>query len=116
MLAHGYDYGRKWNNEDLSKNKDLEKLAQRTPLNTVYRYYGTGDIGGSPTLGSVRSVEQGIKGDGPVEVISTPTTHSCQLFIQTFLQSDKLKMPPARPALWYSKLQRAPTSNCRTLA
>ena len=77
MLAHGYDYGRKWNNEDLSKNKDLEKLAQRTPLNTVYRYYGTGDIGGSPTLGSVRSVEQGIKGDGPVEVISAT---SDQLF------------------------------------
>ena len=25
-------------------------LAGRTPLNTVYRYYGTGDIGGSPTL------------------------------------------------------------------
>ena len=24
MLAHGYDYGRKWNNEDLSKNKDLK--------------------------------------------------------------------------------------------
>ena len=77
MLAHGYDYGRKWNNEDLSKNKDLEKLAQRTPLNTVYRYYGTGDIGDSPTLGSVRSVEQGIKGDGPVEVISAT---SDQLF------------------------------------
>ena len=70
MLAHGYDYGRRWNNEDLSKNKYLEGLAKRTPLNTVYRYYGTGDIGGSPTLGSVRSVEQGIKGDGPVEVIS----------------------------------------------
>ena len=51
MLAHGYDYGRRWNNEDLSKNKYLEGLAKRTPLNTVYRYYGTGDIGGSPTLG-----------------------------------------------------------------
>ena len=41
MLAHGYDYGRRWNNEDLSKNKYLEGLAKRTPLNTVYRYYGT---------------------------------------------------------------------------
>jgi len=76
MLAHGYDYGRKWNNEDLSKNKDLEKLAQRTPLNTVYAIMDR-DIGGSPTLGSVRSVEQGIKGDGPVEVISAT---SDQLF------------------------------------
>lgn len=77
MLAHGYDYGRRWNNEDLSENKDLLELAQRTPLNTVYRYYGTGDIGGSPTLESVRSVEKGLKGSGPVEVISAT---SDQLF------------------------------------
>ena len=77
MLAHGYDYGHRWNDEDLSKSKYLEELAQRTALNTVYRYYGTGDIGGSPTLGSVRSVEKGIKGVGPVEVISAT---SDQLF------------------------------------
>lgn len=77
MLAHGYDYGRRWNDEDLSENKDLLELAQRTPLNTVYRYYGTGDIGGSPTLESVRSVEKGLKGSGPVEVISAT---SDQLF------------------------------------
>lgn len=77
MLAHGYDYGRRWNDEDLSQNKSLKELAHRTPLNTVYRYYGTGDIGGSPTLESVRSVEKGIKGNGPVEVISAT---SDQLF------------------------------------
>lgn len=61
MLAHGYDYGKRWNDEDLSENKELLGLTTRTPLNMVYRYYGTGDIGGSPTLGSVRSVEKGIK-------------------------------------------------------
>lgn len=77
MLAHGYDYGRRWNDEDLSQNKSLLELAQRTPLNTVYRYYGTGDVGGSPTLESVRSVEKGLKGDGPVEIISAT---SDQLF------------------------------------
>lgn len=44
MLAHGYDYGRRWNDEDLSENEQLKELAGRTPLNTVYRYYGTGDI------------------------------------------------------------------------
>ena len=70
MLAHGYDYGKRWNDEDLSENKELLVLTTRTPLNMVYRYYGTGDIGGSPTLGSVRSVEKGIKGNGPLEIIS----------------------------------------------
>lgn len=70
MLAHGYDYGKRWNDEDLSQNTELQELAQRTPLRTVYRYYGTGDIGGSPTLSSVRSVEKGIRGNGPLEIIS----------------------------------------------
>lgn len=70
MLAHGYDYGRRWRDEDLSNSKYLLELSQRNPFNIVYRYYGTGDTGGSPNLASVRSVEKGIKGDGPVEVIS----------------------------------------------
>lgn len=77
MLAHGYDYGRRWKDEDLSQSKYLKELASRTPFNTVYRYYGTGDIGGSPTLASVRSVEKGVKGEGPVEIISAT---SDQLF------------------------------------
>lgn len=77
MLAHGYDYGRRWNNEDLSKNKDLMELSKRTPLNTVYRYYGTGDVGGSPTIASLASVEKGINGDGPLKIISAT---SDQLF------------------------------------
>lgn len=76
MFAHGYDYGKRWDDEDLSENKQLLELTTRTPLNMVYRYYGTGDIGGSPTIGSVRSVEKGIKGDGPLEVISA-TSDSC---------------------------------------
>ena len=36
-------------------------------LNTVYRYYGTGDVGGSPTIASVVSVEKGIGGRRSVE-------------------------------------------------
>ena len=70
MLAHGYDYGRRWDNEDLSRSNYLMELSQRTPLKTVYRYYGTGDVGGSPTIASVASVEKGIRGNGPVEIIS----------------------------------------------
>lgn len=70
MLAHGYDYGRRWKDEDLSKSEQLIELSGQNPFNTVYRYYGTGDTGGSPDLASVRSVEKGIKGNGPVEIIS----------------------------------------------
>lgn len=77
MFAHGYDYGKRWNDEDLSNNKELKELTTRTPLNTVYRYYGTGDTGGSPSIGSVRSLEKGIKGDGPLQIISAT---SDQLF------------------------------------
>ena len=77
MLSHGYGYGERWNDVDLSKNKDLFDLTKRTPLNTVYRYYVTGDVGGSPTIGSVRSVEKGIRGNGPLQIISAT---SDQLF------------------------------------
>ena len=85
MLAHGYDYGKRWKNIDLSEDKELQELAKRTPLNTVYRYYGTGDTGGSPTLGSVSSVEKGIKGNGPLKIISAT---SDQLF-KDYLPYDK---------------------------
>lgn len=77
MLAHGYDYGCRWDNEDLSENRYLMELSKCTSLNTVYRYYGTGDVGGSPTIASVASVEKGIKGDGPLKIISAA---SDQLF------------------------------------
>lgn len=70
MLAHGYGYGERWKDEDLSYNNHLQDIAKRNPFNIAYRYYGTGDTGGSPDLTSVRAIERGIKGDGPVEIIS----------------------------------------------
>lgn len=77
MFAHGYDYGHKWNDVDLSEDKGLYDLAVQNPLKTVYRYYGVGDRGGSPTMASVRSVEKGVNGDGPLKIISAT---SDQLF------------------------------------
>lgn len=70
MMTHGFDYGRRWDLEDLSQNKMLRDNAAESELNMVARYYGTGDIGGSPTATSVAAVEKGIKGNGPVEIIS----------------------------------------------
>ena len=85
MLAHGYDYNHRWKDEDLSESKELKDLVKRTPLNTVYRYYGAGDTGGAPTLESVRALEKGVHGNGPVEIISAT---SDQLF-KDYLPYDK---------------------------
>ncbi len=79
MMAHGFDYNHRWNGEDLSNDSTLIALAAEPPvigranqplLNTVYRYYGTGDTGGSPTIASVAAVEKGVNGNGPLKVIS----------------------------------------------
>jgi len=70
MMAHGFGYAERWKDEDLSKNEQLKREIGESPLNQVYRYYGTGDIGGSPNIASVRAVEKGIKGDGPIQIIS----------------------------------------------
>lgn len=90
MFAHGYGYGEKYKDQDLSESQQLQDLAKKSPLNTVYRYYGTGDTGGSPNLESVRSVERGLKGNGPVKVISAT---SDQLF-KDYQPADKhAKLP-----------------------
>ena len=70
MMTHGFGYGERFKDSDLSSNKRLMREISESPLNMVYRYYGTGDTGGSPNLPSVRAVEKGIKGDGPIEIIS----------------------------------------------
>ena len=65
--------------EDVSKDKEINELVAASPNNKGYRYYGTGDIGGSPTILSVESVQKAVngKGEGPVNVVSAT---SDQLF------------------------------------
>ena len=71
MMAHGFDYGKRWRDEDLSQSREIIGAAKQSPLNIAYRYYGTGDTGGSPTATSVRAVERGInEAKGPVRIIS----------------------------------------------
>lgn len=101
MLAHGYDYGKRWKDEDLSQNKQLLELSGRTPLNIVYRYYGTGDTGGSPNLASVRSVEKGLKGDGPLEIISAT---SDQLYKDFMPYKNHPELPVFDGCTWYGLL------------
>ena len=69
-VPHAQSYVTRFENEDLSHNKKLIELTEKDPNRVVYHYYGVGDRGGSPLIPSVVSIEKGVKGDGPVEIIS----------------------------------------------
>lgn len=64
-------YGTQWECEDLSNNAAIINNAKASYNNTAFRYYGTGDIGGSCPAGTARSLEMGVAGDGPVEIMSS---------------------------------------------
>jgi len=62
---------------DLSNDKDLLERATKTSLPIVYKYFGglsnangNGDKGGSPAIRTVQLLEEGLKGKGPIEIIS----------------------------------------------
>lgn len=78
--------------EDISKNAVLLKRVQangeKSGLFADYRYYGTGDVGGSPTEDSVKFVETAVTSDGPLRIISSTAE---QMFIDiTPAQAAKL--------------------------
>jgi alpha-mannosidase len=85
MMAHGFGYAERYRDEDLSQNQQLLREIGESSLNQAYRYYGTGDIGGSPTIASVRGVEKGIAGNGPIKIVSAT---SDQLY-KDYLPFDK---------------------------
>ncbi|MBR4338925.1 MAG: discoidin domain-containing protein [Bacteroidaceae bacterium] len=70
MMAHGYSYGQTYPDSDLSENTRLLREMNESTVPVGYRYYGTGDTGGSPTIESVRAVMKGMKGNGPVTIKS----------------------------------------------
>ena len=67
--------------EDLSKSKSWLKRINATGTNSGvfadYKYYGTGDRGGSPEEASVVWIERSLTNGGPVRVISA---HSDQMY------------------------------------
>jgi len=82
----GRNYTTRYDGSDISANEELLKLAAESPNNKAFRYYGTGDIGGSPTVRSVVSIEKSIhNGQGPLKIISAT---SDQLF-KEYLPFDK---------------------------
>lgn len=70
LIADAHNYTTRWREHDLSNDSSLIRFAEKSPLKTIYHYYGTGDTGGSPTIESVCSVEKGLAGNGPVQIVS----------------------------------------------
>jgi alpha-mannosidase len=60
--------------EDLSKSemwlKRINDTGEKSGVFADYKYYGTGDRGGSPSDESVNWIERALASDGPVRVIS----------------------------------------------
>ncbi|NLP09793.1 alpha-mannosidase [bacterium] len=48
----------------------IDRQYQRSGLAAAYRYYGTGDVGGAPSEGSVKWLEKSLHSDGPITVVS----------------------------------------------
>ncbi|HOX27876.1 MAG TPA: glycoside hydrolase family 38 C-terminal domain-containing protein [bacterium] len=55
---------------DLGWLKRIEDTGAKSGFYADFKYYGTGDIGGSPTEGSVIWIEKSVNGNGPVCVAS----------------------------------------------
>ena len=64
-------YGTSYQFDDITVNDRIIKRAQNNPYGVAYSYYGVGDRGGSPTIPSVWSMEEGLKGGkGPLEIVN----------------------------------------------
>ena len=81
---------------DLTKDenhlKTINKQGDKTGLYVSYKYYGTGDIGGSPDDASVEWLEKSLKGSGPIKVIAAQSDLLCnQLTPEQMSKLDKFK-------------------------
>jgi len=69
--------------EDLSQSDKwlarVRENGERHGLYADFRYYGVGDEGGAPTDESVRWIEQSLKGEGPLRVLSV---NADQMFLE----------------------------------
>lgn len=86
----GEFYMKKWQG-NVANDKDLLQLAKESVNGNVYRYYGTGDIGGAPNPISVHAVQEAAKDkNGKLEVINAT---SDQLYKDYLPFSDHPELP-----------------------
>ncbi|MBO4590752.1 MAG: discoidin domain-containing protein [Bacteroidaceae bacterium] len=90
LMAHGYGYTQSYDDVDISQDERLYRNMSESPIGIGYQYYGTGDTGGSPNIKSVRAIEKGLKGTGPVKIVSAT---SDQLY-KDLIASDRVKELP----------------------
>jgi alpha-mannosidase len=65
----GRDYGHRYDNVDIFQDKEIKEIVDKAIDHTAMRYFGTGDTGGSPTIGSVEAIEKAmVDGNGPFTV------------------------------------------------
>ena len=74
-------YGTAYHFEDISHNQRIIDRALLDPNHIAYSYYGVGDKGGSPTMPSVASIEMGIKGNGPLQIVSATSSQLYEDFL-----------------------------------
>ena len=70
MMAHGFNYGQRYEPQDLTENQELFDRISESPVGVGFHYYGTGDIGGSPTMNSVDAVTSSLNGNGRMRIVS----------------------------------------------
>lgn len=71
MAVDAQAYSKKYKYHDLSEDKELKKMVKQSGLGFAYRYYGTGDIGGSPEVESVRTVCDALDADGSLQILNS---------------------------------------------
>ena len=60
VAANARSYTTTFDSEDLTDSDELASHAALNPFNISFHYYGTGDTGGSPTIGSAAAVQAAI--------------------------------------------------------
>lgn len=76
-VLSGARYDLDWEELDLSNSKRLLDRIEESGLGYTYTYYGVGDEGGAPSVFSAEAVQTGIRGNGPIRIISA---NSAQLY------------------------------------
>lgn len=79
--------------DDLSQSpkwsKRISDLGTKAGISCEYMYYGTGDIGGSPTEESVNWIEKSVASDKGIHVVSAPADK----FFNDLSDEQKSKLP-----------------------